>query len=323
MILSKQINVFFKNIGSTYNASNFFEWFNTAISNKGYYVGFKLKSLDNFDKVWNNIQVAFGKKEINIIEFLSLHGIIMNETAGQYAPISEQFGYPEPNIGIAYLFNEIQGLKASYNKNSSLGNKSVLTLIKDNDFVKAHNSKTGYNYFSNPNNVSNDWGGTKYPFGYSNNTLSRIQEASTPYTGFIQECDFFKFRGRGFIQSTGRANYIPLIVYILNYNGTNTTILKYKYNWKIFYNNNYDKIATISSNQDWDILFKNTDFIIPLQAIFIHNSTSGNYLSIDMNQNVDNIKSDIYNVGLRVNGGRSYATTFSNRVLQMISTLGG
>ena len=33
-----------------------------------------------------------------------------------------------------------------------------------------------------------------------------------------------KFRGRGFIQTTGRVNYIELINFIQQYNGTNSTL---------------------------------------------------------------------------------------------------
>src|SRR5438309_1989432 len=91
MALSKQINIFFKDVGSIYNASNFFEWFNNAIANTGFYENFQLKSKENFEKLWNNIPLIFGRNEINLIEFLALHGIIMNETGGDYGPISEQF----------------------------------------------------------------------------------------------------------------------------------------------------------------------------------------------------------------------------------------
>src|SRR5258708_26038964 len=100
---------------------------------------------------------------------------------------------------------------------------------------------------------------------------------SPSVTGYILEAGFMKFRGRGFIQTTGRYNSARLIDFVKNYTGANGTLNSFALQWRDL---TEDVAADASSNDDWDQLFRQSDLIIPAKAIGLHNQTSGNYLAL-------------------------------------------
>jgi len=80
--------------------------------------------------------------------------------------------------------------------------------------------------------------------------LGRLSNHSNPsITGYILEADFMKFRGRGFIQTTGRSNYARLIDFVKSYTGANNTLDFFALQWRDL---SQVVAADSSSNDDWD-----------------------------------------------------------------------
>ncbi|HWF48232.1 MAG TPA: hypothetical protein VG168_14580, partial [Bryobacteraceae bacterium] len=142
-------------------------------------------------------------------------------------------------------------------------------------------------------------------------------------TAFIQQADFYKFRGRGFIQMTWRANYKQLVKYVQNYPGAHPTILQFKSRWT---GKDPDTVCTMSTNDDWDTLFQQTDLIVASRAVGLHNEAPGNqYLKLAEDAATLTAMSDVmksfYRMGLKISGGAAYAALFTNRVIQVLTTL--
>src|SRR6185503_6287381 len=102
--------------------------------------------------------------------------------------------------GIAYLLDIIQGKKRSYN--TLAGNQTALQCLNHPRYISAHGALPMAARFTRTTDAR--WSGESWP--------SEVPSSRDPaVTGFLLEADFMKFRGRGFIQTTGRANYIALI----------------------------------------------------------------------------------------------------------------
>lgn len=307
---------------------NFPEFYKEKILNQGYFSkkysdGVEPGSINltNFNNFWSNetIKIIYNKTSVNLIEFITLNNIIIQETGGTYKPLSEGINSvnSQNNPGISYAYNKINGLKSSYNKNNSLGNKTCYELFNDTKFINIHGNKKFGNLLKNTNDSS--WSGEIFPYSFATKNNLSLKEVVSPSQSFITEADFFKFRGRGFIQTTGRANYKKLISFIISYNGDNNGILSYKNLWK---NKDLDTIATESTNNDWNYLFNNTNLIIPCYSIKLHSNNNGNYLIFDLEIEPDKLKDEIFTMGKRINGGNDYANLFTNRTIQILNTLG-
>ena len=67
-----EINAFFQK----YNASGFVNWFNKNIAGDSNW-GIKISNEDNWQKLWANINILFGKKTINLVEFLCMNSVYL------------------------------------------------------------------------------------------------------------------------------------------------------------------------------------------------------------------------------------------------------
>ena len=137
----------------------------------------------NFVKVFDNISQLWAP-QLTVPEFLAFFGIFYNETGGSMQPIGE--------VGSAkYMFNATPGGKASYNTG---GNRKAGDQLAGGDGP----------YKGNP--VITDqaqidaWNGTVYP-----------DDASDDVKKAALQCDFYKYRGHGFIQTTFHNAYVATV----------------------------------------------------------------------------------------------------------------
>lgn len=317
-----EIDNFFKN----YDATGFVDWFNRYVATSGNTIWYneggtpiKIIKINNWQTVWNQIPLLFNRDKINLVEFLCMNSIITNETGGTFFPKSEltgSSGYP----GISYLFDSIPGKKRSYNTLS--GNKNSFSLFNDPIYKKAHSNEP---FSSLKDTTDTRWSSETFPRGFSspqplNNEVSPSGKTNT----FLTNADFMKFRGRGFIQTTGRANYLQFINFVINYPGTDAIINKIKNEWKQ-YGTNLDSIASASLNTQWDELFQKTN-ILASKGVYMHATNSEKinghvYSIIDPNQSESNLQKAIKFMGKKISGGDAYANKFLQRVLLQLEIL--
>jgi len=254
----------------------------------------------------------YGSNGINFVEFAALHAIVYNESGGDYKSIREGVNgvTRAEHPGVAYAFDKI-GDKSSYNKPK---NKTALELFSDANFIAAHSSKKYGNDKNTKNSKDAAWGGSQFPTSLFSNVADAVATSPT----FINEADFYKFSGRGYIQTTWRYGYEKVLQWILGYTGTDPIVKKYRDLWKPI--NNPQVILDKSSNADWDDLFYNS-MEVSARAVLSHTSGS-NYQYIDANQSKEQIIKGINNVAKKVNGGSSdYIGIHQSRVYAIFDVL--
>lgn len=319
---ASDIDEFFRKLGS----NGFIDWWNNNHAKKGAFGEVTdssgkirhgrgpLNVANRWESIWNEINVLFNKPEINLIEFLSLNTIIINESSS-FKPSSEYYGTSGYD-GIAYTYTTAGGKKRSYNTLSDAGNKTCYTLFNDPVYINAHGNKKFSNQYKNTNNLA--WQTDVFPPG---NTSKETTGEST----FISEADFHKYRGRGFIQLTGRANYAKIIKFVLDYTGNNGVINKIRTDWKKKADgSSVDKIATVSTNSEWDDLFQKTNNIVASYSLWAHAERT-KYSWITPTDDEHKLRNDVRNVAKRIAGGgaTSYHDIYESRVFQQVNSILG
>jgi hypothetical protein len=204
-------------------------------------LGFPSDGPARFDIVWNHISDLFGTTSINLVQFACAAAMMIRETGGSFAPIRERGD-------LEYLF--------AYNDHASL-NRNARSLFNDPLYLFAHGGLApGAALAHTPDTV---WEGDSYPAGYAT-------DPDDTSVAFIAQADFNKFKGRGYIQTTGRTNFRKLAAHVLEYAGTNPVILGVRTRWEgklasaqaagIAITNRADAALTISICDDWEQLFE-------------------------------------------------------------------
>jgi hypothetical protein len=199
---SAEISDFFAGQGG------FFAWYNETLARHPAFAHrSRIRSTplmrERFDDFWDQIPAISGKQEISGLQFCALASVAIQETGGDFWANPERVGNAE-HPGLAYAFDQIPGLKASYN--TLEGNQPALKLFNDAIFRKAHGHRPGA---IQPGKVDQKWEGDTWPVGVP-------VKVDPEVNGFIMQADFYKFRGRGVIQTTGRSNYKALINFLLS-----------------------------------------------------------------------------------------------------------
>lgn len=309
---------------------HFVDWFNTHCARKGAWKERVLGNSDlvrqRFNLVWDQFPLMFGLPQISLAQFICLQSIFINEVGADMLPITEKVGRNN-HPGLAYPFNIIRETKTvlvnkvptkkevlvkGVSYNSKPLSKTAMELFNDALYIETHGHLPQADRLKNTSDTR--WASSSYPqqeFPTSTDPLE---------SGFIREADFFKFRGRGFIQTTWRANYILIIKFVQAYEGQNAKVLSYKNKWT---GRDADDVATISTNDDWDDLFQHSDLLIPCVGISSHNRASGNYLRLSpsLEAIIGEGVGSIFRMGLKISGSRAYASLFRSRVIQMMVTL--
>ena len=302
----------------------FFAWYNKTLSGTAAF-SHRGRARDNteirghFTSFWDHLADTFGIKPITFVEFCALMSVNIEETTGDLTSAPEEVnGMHHPHPGLAYAFDKISGLKQSYNDSTDGSNKSALELFEDDDFVAAHKMLPGApRVLNRPGGIDPAWGGNTWPEGFDATPDESVN-------GFVMQADFFKFRGRGVIQTTWRSDYREVLKFILSADlSSQPDLLAVQQRWEAASGSRsgtkeLEYILTISRTDEWDKLFLNP--LILAQGVHIDSMQKGNYLKL--RHDVDglsagrSVNGSLLHMASRINGG-----DYPARVVPMMKTM--
>lgn len=289
-------------------------------------------TLTRFARTWDAFPPIVGSDHgtgtpgTTLSEFAALMAVFIHETGGnlRFRGAEGVGGYGHPGLSYAFDSFVIQRpgenpfTKGSYNTGN--GNHTAYVNFHDPKYLAAFGSLQPT---AQDVRDLNAWKGTAWPTSVSTNLDAG--------TAFLQESDFYKFRGRGAIQSTGRSAYLPIVTFVRAYTGTDASISAVKNQWTALAALSAqgvalasdDDFATISSNADWDSLFSS----VTIQAVAIsgHNGLAGkHYLPLSATAATlrGAARGSVVFLAKSIAGANdSYANQVRDRVLDFIGTL--
>jgi hypothetical protein len=260
----------------------FFHWYNATLKDTD---AFKHRGKapetatvkQHFDLFWDQIPATFDQDKISMVEFCALMSVNIQETTGDLWAAPEGMNGPNrPHPGLAYAFDKIPGNKQSYNHAPS---RTALSLFRDPIYLNAHRGRAGAQLVLNhAGGLDPAWGGAAWPASYPSTAVDPTKN------GFVMQADFYKFRGRGVIQTTWRSDYKLLIEFILSPDAAgNQKLSALADKWRtaagvLAGDAQLEAIATLSSNEDWDAAF--AEPLILAKGVAIDSEAKRKYLQL-------------------------------------------
>lgn len=291
-------------------------WFNAKVARQNEWTGLMLSggpSFASFNSYWSAL---LAQRPFSLVEMLAYTSAAANETGGSFEPITEHFNGPSgPHPGIAYLFDGFlvhtpQGSfhKASYNAGQ---NRSAGSLFRDAHFIGAHAQKPLADKLAHT--ADPVWDGETYP------TPAFSTDGQFPHMGYVLEADFFKFRGRGLIQTTWRTGYRPLVSFVQSYAGAQPVVLGFKEKWA---GQDPDLVCTVSSTLDWDALFAKTDLVVACAAL-LHHGEAARYVPLGPDPaTVNGVgRGSVAFMGVSLRGDPAYGQLLRSRVARIAAAM--
>ncbi|MEZ2142238.1 hypothetical protein AAE026_08015 [Bradyrhizobium sp. DN5] len=267
-----------------------------------------------FNSFWDQIPAIFSAPHTDALQFAAVMCLGIQENSGDMSCDPEavgKAGYP----GLVYAFEKIPGLKSSYNVNDDLGNWTALKLFKDAGYVAEHSGLAGYHQVVD-HGIDQAWGTATWPQSFSSKVDASVN-------GFIMEADFYKFRGRGVIQTTGRDDYGVLIDYIMNNPAIpgNANLNHLRATWDAYPTtgaSKRDTIASRSTNAQWNVAFG--EGIVLAAAIAEDSRIKSDYLQLAADAATLNggktTKGSLYFMARKINGG-----SYPDQVVPMMKAM--
>ncbi|MEX3981847.1 hypothetical protein AB4Y45_23030 [Paraburkholderia sp. EG287A] len=304
---------------------SFISWFNTNMKGSAPFLGHNQintssTTLQHFMDFWNQIPNVFGTGSISAPQFIALMCINIQECLGNFWANPELVG---KTGGLKYCYEAKKGIKNSYNTNS--GNLSAYTLFTDDIYVNAHKGPdNGYDQVVT-GGVDPAWKGGIWPTKFTD-------DSPDAQTDFIAQCDFYKLRGRGVIQTTTRSNYRSLLQYLASGGiAADTVIMKRVSELSQAGTESgspstadLNRVLTECKSTELDDFFSDPRILAAAVCDYIKNCNDPSCFQLSNSANILGASADIhgsyFRVGSCINGG-NYPAAVSSKIIAMTIAL--